>query len=450
MNIAEKHLETLSILSVCALLLIWVLPDTIALRNILLVIGGFTGLFLIKRNWSILNWHCIQAIPLYLIGSLFLWVLIHYTFFSLNRDLELSELKSLWLRAFAGFLMAIGVGISLHKNKHLRKYFFFSLFFVPIINLLAYFYASYLNGGLVKPNDFVRFLFIKIETTFFGAIASGFAIANLIYFLIIKKEKNIFLMPIPYLLGLVLVLVSALLVGTKNGIAISVALCLLFGLILLGDIFWNFRKTSFSSVFACLLIVVATAVIWKGHKASAYEGWDTIFSDAKVAVQIDKYRHWQKGEHEFERPTNELGTLVVGNTYFRLAWAAVGTRLIATYPLGYGSINRSFVGLLDEAGLAHVHQGQVHSGWIDFGLAFGIPGLILIFSSMILMMIFGMINPSLMNLCAVMIVVALLPMGIIAEITYKQYFEATIFFLALASAFILLGKRQAAVDAEND
>ena len=441
MKIKEKNLSNISVACVCALLFIWVLPDTIALRNILLVIGGFTGILLIKKNWPIFEQFSIQAVPLYLVLSLFLWVVVHYTFFSLNPGLEFSELKSLWLRAFAGLLMAIGLGISIHKNEHLRKYFFFSLFFVPITNLLAYCYASYLNGGLVRPNDFVRFLFIKIETTFFGAIASGFAIANLIYFLIVKKQKNNFLNLVPYLLGLVLVLLSALLVGTKNGIAISIALCLFFGLLLLGDIFLNFRKINLASMFACLLVVVAVGLVWKGHKASAYEGWDTIFSDAKVAIQIDKYHQWQKGENDFERPTNELGTLVVGNTYFRLAWATVGTRLIATYPLGYGSINHSFVGMLDHAGLDHVHQGQVHSGWVDFGLAYGIPGLVLIFSSMVLIIAFGLARQTPMNLCAVMIVVALFPMGIIAEIAYKQYFEATIFFITLASSLVLFEKK---------
>ena len=207
MKITENFLEKISVLSVCTLLLIWVLPDTIALRNILLVIGGLSGVFLIRFNWVIFCRYSFQAIPLYLIVGLFVWVLIHYAFFSLNPELELSEIRSLWLRAFAGFLMAIGLGIALHKNQHLRKFFFLSIFFVPIINVIAYCYASYLNGGLVKPNDFVRFLFIKIETTFFGAFASGIAIANLIYFLVIEKQKNHFQKLIPYLFGLVLVLV---------------------------------------------------------------------------------------------------------------------------------------------------------------------------------------------------------------------------------------------------
>ena len=97
--------------------------------------------------------------------------------------------------------------------------------------------------------------------------------------------------------------------------------------------------------------------------------------------------------------------------------------------------------MLDQAGLDHVHQGQVHSGWVDFGLAFGIPGLLLIFSVMLLIILFGVMRPTLLNLCAVMTVLALFPLGIIAEIAYKQYFEATIFFITLAASFILLERK---------
>jgi hypothetical protein len=438
MKINEKLLANTSVVCTCILLFIWVLPDTIALRNILLTLGAVTGLGLISWHWKCFNYFGFRTLPLYLLMGLFFWVLVHYTFFALNPSLEFSEIKSLWLRAFAGFLMAVGVACALNSNERLRKYFFFSLFFVPIINLSTYGYASFLKGGLVKPNDFVRFLFIKIETTYFGAIASAYAIANLLNLLIFKKEEKNLRRVIFYLLGLALVLISALIVGTKNGVAISIALCLFFGIVLMLDMLIHFRKVSPSSIVACLLVVLVTGLIWKGHKASAYEGWDTIFSDARIAIQIDKYRQWQKGEHDFVRPMNDMGTYVVGNTYFRLAWATVGAKLIAEYPLGYGSINRSFVGLLDEAKIEHVHQGQVHSGWIDFGLAFGIPGLALLFSTMICIIILGLAKPRLLNICAAMTCIALIPMGMIAEISYKQYFEATIFFLAMAASFIAL------------
>ena len=83
----------------------------------------------------------------------------------------------------------------------------------------------------------------------------------------------------------------------------------------------------------------------------------------------------------------------------------------------------------------------MHSGWIDFGLAYGIPGLLIIFSTMFFIIFMGIRQPDLQNIYAVMICVALIPMGIIAEITYKQYFEATIFFLAFAATSIAVSSK---------
>ena len=125
------------------------------------------------------------------------------------------------------------------------------------------------------------------------------------------------------------------------------------------------------------------------------------------------------------------------NTYIRFSYIAIGSRLITQYPLGYGSINRSFKGMQEHAQIPHEHEGQVHSGWIDFGLAFGIPGLLLIFSSMLSIIYFGIKSKSSIALPWVIVCLAFIPFGLIAEITWKQYFEATIFFLTAGSTVII-------------
>lgn len=117
---------------------------------------------------------------------------------------------------------------------------------------------------------------------------------------------------------------------------------------------------------------------------------------------------------------------------------AVGVRLIKDFPLGYGSINRSFKGLQEYVQVPHEHEGQVHSGWIDFGLAFGIPGLLLIFTSMLSIIYFGFRSKSPVALPWVIVCLAYIPFGLIAEITWKQYFEATIFFLTVGSTVVIL------------
>ena len=113
MKLNEKSLANISVASVCALLWIWVVPGTIALRHGLLGIGCITGFILIQKNWAKLSAPRLNLLPLYAIAALFCWVGIHYYFFSLNPALELSEIKGLWLRSLAGCITAMGFAIAL-------------------------------------------------------------------------------------------------------------------------------------------------------------------------------------------------------------------------------------------------------------------------------------------------------------------------------------------------
>ena len=157
MKIAEKQAANISVASVCALFFIWVLPETIALRHVLLFIGCIAGIFLIKAHWVGLLSPRFNLIPLYSIAALFFWVGIHYYFFSLDPGLELSEIKGLWLRSLAGCVMAMGFAIAIYQQGHLRKYFYIAILSVPLINVLTYIYDCYLFGSLVNPNNFVKF-----------------------------------------------------------------------------------------------------------------------------------------------------------------------------------------------------------------------------------------------------------------------------------------------------
>jgi O-Antigen ligase len=438
MNLNEKSLANISVASVCALLWIWVVPGTIALRHGLLGIGCIAGFLLIQRNWIKLASPRLNLIPLYAIAALFVWVGIHYCFFSLNPALELSEIKGLWLRSLAGCIMAIGFAISLSQQNHLRKYFYISIFAVPFINVLTYLYDCYLNGGLIKPNDFVKFYFAKIETAYFGGIAAAVSVANLIYLFSGRIEKKSHSLIALYFIGIALVLLSGLLSSTKNGIAIALALCLLLSITILVKAFWSFKGSKKMAITVVILMLGLTALIWQGHKSFAYKGWDTILEDVRTAIDIDKNTQWQSKEGTVEAPLNSLGIPAALNTYSRFAYIAVGIRLIDQYPLGYGSVNQSFNGMQTHANIYHEHEGQVHSGWIDFGLAFGISGLSLIFLTLIMIIYLGIKQGGELSLIAVIYCLMLIPFGLIAEISYKQYFEATLFFIAFAATIVAL------------
>jgi len=436
----ENYLAKICLASVCTLLAIWVLPNTIVIRHVLLGIGFISGACLIQKNWASFNKFTTTLIPLYAILALFLWVAIHYVFFSLNPTLELSEIRGLWMRTLAGTITAIGLGIALSKNPNLRKYFYISLFFVPFINLSAYLYLCVQKGAILPVGSSIFFVYAKIETAYFGALAASLAIAEIIYLLFLNKVKYSLYQVGLYFLGIVLVLVSAIVSSTKNGVAITLGLCALLTMTIGASVVFNSRQFKKISLFLLPLITGLFFLAWQVHHSTAAKGWDSLFQDVKVSADIDKNRQWQSREGMVVAPLNASGNPAALNTYSRVAYAVVGIRLIGQYPLGYGSINKSFNGLQDEAQIYHEHTGQVHSGWIDFGLGFGLPGLGLLFSALICIIYFGIKRGGEINLVVATYCLTLIPLGLIAEICYKQYFEATIFFIAFAATAIAVNE----------
>ena len=173
-----------------ALLLIWVVPNTILLRHVLLAIAFLASLMVMKTNAELFIRMKTAIFPLAVLSLLFIWVGIHYFFFSLNPELELKEITSLWVRTFLGFVAAIGLGISLRKYPELMKFFYFAVFLTPLLNVGSYFYSSYLRGAFLHPGAIVSFLFAKIETAYFGAIAGAVAVGNLIRLLATSVQKG--------------------------------------------------------------------------------------------------------------------------------------------------------------------------------------------------------------------------------------------------------------------
>jgi hypothetical protein len=72
--------------------------------------------------------------------------------------------------------------------------------------------------------------------------------------------------------------------------------------------------------------------------------------------------------------------LVSATNYERAAWGTAGLTLLMENPMGYGLIKQSF-GHLAQIKWPNVDPVKVkstHSGWIDFALALGFPGIMLI------------------------------------------------------------------------
>jgi O-antigen ligase len=105
-------------------------------------------------------------------------------------------------------------------------------------------------------------------------------------------------------------------------------------------------------------------------------------ADFKVGVDIDRQDYWKNGAI-YQIPLNQYGTPVNVSTYERTAWFRVGLHLLKENSLGYGLVHHSFDALA-QMNYPDFHEpigntrGATHSGWIDFALGLGIPGLLLV------------------------------------------------------------------------
>jgi hypothetical protein len=440
-NKSTPYADLICLISVVGLLIIWVLPNTIALRNVLLITGAISGFtviiqshFFAQRSWQ-------EMAPLYLFSLLFVWALIHFFFFSLNPALSFSELKGVWFRSFMGAITAIGLSIVLRRNQALRPYFFISLFAIAWINLGAYIWLSAEAGHLLLPADFVwKFVFKKIEAAFFGVIAISIACANILFLMSKKMDRKNTRYLIYWFLGIVSAILSSLVANTKNGVAVALGLCVLLGIALIYKASIGKGASRLKLLLPASFVFILLVGGWKAHTQFASQGWNTLLEDIQISSQIDRHNFWRfNGQHwnkvvGEEFPKNSKGLPVAGNTYERIAWATQGVMLISQHPLGYGSINRSFVGMLNYAKIDQQLESQTHSGWIDFGLAFGIPGLLILLLTFTSIIYNGFIRGNQFGLIGVWLILGFMPFGLIAEINYKHNFEILLFFISFAAA----------------
>ncbi|MBU3587089.1 hypothetical protein ICN30_04520 [Polynucleobacter sp. 31A-FELB] len=436
-----QYFSVICLISVIGLLGIWVLPNTIALRHVFLGIGFISSLAVIYKSNFFARRNFGDILPLFLLSLVFIWALVHYLFFSLNPNLELQELKSIWARSLAGAVIAIGLSIALRIQKDLRPWFFISLFLVSWINLAAYFYLSYEEGRFILPSEFVwKFVFKKIEAAFFGVIAISIACANLVNIMSQKLDKKSIIYMALWFLAITTAIISSLVANTKNGVAVALGLCVLLGLTLIYMACFKAAASRMRIFIPVAIVCLMLLASWKVHVQFATQGWGTLIEDIQISSQLDQHNFWRFNSPNWNKvhgesfPTNSRGLPVAGNTYERVAWATQGMILIRQYPMGYGSINRSFAGMLNHAGIRQELENQTHSGWIDFGLAFGIPGIcifLILFSCIVYL---GLRNNDQFGLMGTWLIIGFIPFGIIAEINYKHNFEILLFFIAFAAA----------------
>lgn len=375
---ASPRLQFILVALAACLLAIWPLPNTIALRQILLVTGAVLAVR--QMNWNLLtdksNWH------IWLLPVFFAWLVFHYFVLPTNSEEQLYELRGDWLRALLAAIVGLGMGLLLGpgqraENAPVHRYqalFIAGLAGTIFIYVLRYAYEVMKTGQAIHTDFYMEPYLGKTPLVVFGSIFITALFAKLCTSMAPRERTRwIFIAAI----ALVCVSLSYYFANTKNG----------FIVLLLAFAAYTFRLIKSSShgtrVDKVVFVIVFVALIGflKSH-IEANPSWLNFYSDVKAGHDIEHNFNW-KNSAEHPLPINDRGETANGSTYERSAWATAGIQLVTEHPLGYGLINHSFGALaLDKWPDFYKPVGKYrhasHSGWLDFTLGFGVPGLLLV------------------------------------------------------------------------
>ena len=451
-NRSFSILSALIIFISTALLAVWSLKNTIALRNTLLAIGTLLALFLFwqysrgkgsKSNSPSTSGSWAQYTPLALSFAMLIWVMIHYLLFSSEPGQQFQELGSTWLRVLEAIFIGLATGLVLHEHPRRAQFLWLGIFGSFIYLFIHYLEMYFQTSQAFMPNYYFSSPFSnKINTVLMGGLFIS-AICGSSAAALIQNRPNY---PWPiycyWLLGVLTILFAfTTIIDTRNGVGVGIILIASW-LIYIGASKLrqqiNSKKLNWKMGLAALIPVLLIVFFVQQH-LSINRGWNHFIDDVTVAIKIDEVPNWQDIQ-KYGYPKTASGEPVYPNNYERAAWATAGIDSLLKNPLGYGMLEHS-LGKVIKQSYPEANIRSSHSAWIDLGLAFGIPGLILTLGALLLTIVLALRSNSPNRLVVIWIAADLLLTFTIAEVSSKHTIEILFFCIALLNA-MLLGQKK--------
>jgi hypothetical protein len=446
-NRSFSILSALIIFISSALLAIWSLKNTIALRNALLAIGTLLALFLLRQyakrhqaqSFSPAKLGFSRYIPIALSFGMLIWVIIHYVFFSSEPGHQLQELSSTWLRVLEAILIGAATGLALSDHPRRAQFLWLGIFCGFIYLVVHYLEAYFQTGQAFMPNYYFSSPFVnKINTVLMGGLfisaICGSSAGSFIY----NRPHYSWPMYCYWLLGVLTILFTfTTIIDTRNGVGVGIILLaswvLYIGVTKLKQQLSS-KKLNWKMGLATLIPVILIAIFVQQH-LSINRGWNHFIDDIAVAVKIDEVTNWQDIQ-KYGYPKTASGEPVYPNNYERAAWATAGIDSLFKNPLGYGMLEHS-LGKVIKQSYPEANIRSSHSAWIDLGLAFGMPGLILTLGALLSTIVLALKSNSPNRLVVIWIAADLLLTFTIAEVSSKHTIEILFFCIALLNTMLL-------------
>ncbi len=376
-----------ALLSSAVLYLIWPMAHMTALQKLLLVISAYVGFMLWFRGED--RYAILKTPWLLFMGLLLAWVFFHAAYISQNGDEAWRAFSGQWVPGYVAIMAGIGLAVASRSVEP-------STFKIYLLAVLAaqpvlYLYLSvsksvelgYLAISYFELYDITMGTDLKTSLTFSSDMLCALGCVMFLESFksdTVKRERYIWLLPIA--LGVCVAIFST---SLSSQLLVSACIALMLALLALRLKIKNFR-----SIIAAVIVLVGISIYTASLIPAVALKWERMFSNLKVAVNIDKDINW-RNLGKLGLPKNEFGETVPESFYLRVAYAQAGLRAVIENPWGYGVTRKAFERLAQKK-YPDVSISSAHNGYLDLSSSVGIPGLLLFVLALI--SIFRQLNKS--------------------------------------------------------
>jgi hypothetical protein len=420
------------------LLLVWPIKGTIALRNILLVLGAFLSvIFFFKEKFlSTLNSYR-DYLSLISILLLFMWVLFRGYFFA-DTSQSLHELSSTWFRSSLALLFGLSIGALVARRFAFLNILISSQIVIFILLYFQYFNKIVESGLFFQPDFYGYILHGKGNVVLIGTLLIGILTINIIYML---QEKFKWYKILSCGTAILIVLYADIyLFDTRSGVLLGL-IAMISAVALNYGKFKDFFQKKYLRAIYFFLPILCSTFFYLQFNLNA--GWKNFVEDVSIGMQIEKNPFWIN-QSVLGIPKTDYGRTLYDSTYERTAWGVAGFKFLLENPMGSGVLKHSFGRELDRRFPALRGSGApqaTHSGWLDFGLAYGIPGLVLVLFPLISIINTGRHHKSIHGAAIGIIALVLLLSFLICELASEHGIELFFFWTACLISIELFLKR---------
>ncbi len=353
---------------------IYPIPHTIALRNLMLLIGCITLLIRLKPKPHFPSVPTARA-ALVILGLLSLWMVVGTLCFGLDAQLSMSLFRGDWVVVLIVMSLGLLAGATIQESNDPAAA---ASTLVAAIVVTGLIHVVWLLGYQlwIALHGHIPWGHTPFAEKDFHSVIVNFLFALLLAEAVLRKVWQRHFLPFGnrYLFSAIIITSLAVATLLARNTVIVTAVLVTAACIAYAVRTQLLRKPrSAWSGLALVATLTLGLVTWSVGNDNR---WSTFLAAATLGTQIDTHRYWLEGDPQL-LPHTENGAPVDESAYLRAAWATAALREIARHPLGVGYGHKAFgIAINDHYGLHTTHESS-HSGLLDFTLANGVPGLAL-------------------------------------------------------------------------